>query len=295
MKRLLFTLIVITACSVVLAQTDENIINVQNRLKVEGFYFGRPTGVLDSATRAALTRYQIRHGLTVSGKLDAPTANEFKGSSTKTQMTTRALSGSWRRLSSGEMQFVEESLPPAPSPPPAARSAVASASLAPAAPAEGPGASGSVAAGATPPTALRPADVKQPAGAASNADTAERESLRAFVEAFVQAGLDRPPGSEARFFAANVDYFGSPNVPREQIRRDLVRYNEKWPHRTFWIDGEVQVEQGSANEIKLLFPLRYELRNRGRHASGKVLKSLTLLKSDNNEMQIVAVNEWKAP
>ncbi len=119
-------------------------------------------------------------------------------------------------------------------------------------------------------------------------------SLRDYVEAFVQAGLARPPGSELKFFAERVDYFGTPNVPREQIQRDLVRYNQKWPHRTFWIDGDIQIENQSGNEIKLVFPLRYELRNGSRHASGKVLKSLTLLKTANNEMQIVAVNEWKA-
>ena len=92
-----------------------------------------------------------------------------------------------------------------------------------------------------------------------------------------------------------MDYFGAPNVARQQIERDLVRYNRKWPHRRFWIDGDVQVEQQNGNEIKLLFPLRYELRKGSRHASGKVLKSLTLVKTADNEMQIVAVNESKAP
>ena len=121
------------------------------------------------------------------------------------------------------------------------------------------------------------------------------DSLRDYVEAFVQAGLARPVGSELKFFAERVDYFGAPNVARQQIERDLVRYNRKWPHRRFWIDGDVQVERQGGNEIKLLFPLRYELRNGSRHASGKVLKSLTLVKTADNEMQIVAINESKAP
>jgi hypothetical protein len=121
------------------------------------------------------------------------------------------------------------------------------------------------------------------------------DSLRDYVEAFVQAGLARPVGSELKFFAERVDYFGAPNVARQQIERDLVRYHRKWPHRRFWIDGDVQVERQSGNEIKLLFPLRYELRNGSRHASGKVLKSLTLVKTADNEMQIAAINESKAP
>src|SRR5204863_9967337 len=121
------------------------------------------------------------------------------------------------------------------------------------------------------------------------------ESLREYVEAFVQAGLARPPASELKFFGERVDYFGAPNVSRQQIQRDLVRYSEKWPHRTFWIDGEIQAEQQSGNEIKLVFPLRYELRNGSRHASAKVLKSLTLLKTAKHEIQIVAVNQWQTP
>jgi hypothetical protein len=142
------------------------------------------------------------------------------------------------------------------------------------------------------PIASPPPNVKQPPprGSLSGAD-----SLRDYVEAFVQAGLARPVGSELKFFAERVDYFGAPNVARQQIERDLVRYNRRWPHRRFWIDGDVQVERQSGNEIKLLFPLRYELRNGSRHASGKVLKSLTLVKTADNEMQIVAVNESKAP
>ncbi len=92
-----------------------------------------------------------------------------------------------------------------------------------------------------------------------------------------------------------MDYFGATNVTRQQIRRDLVRYNRKWPHRRFWIDGDIQVERQSGNKIKLVFQLRYELRNGSRQASGKVLKSLTVVKTADNEMQIVAVNESKVP
>jgi len=40
------------------------------------------------------------------------------------------------------------------------------------------------------------------------------DSLRDYVEAFVQAGLARPVGSELKFFAERVDYFGAPNVRR---------------------------------------------------------------------------------
>jgi hypothetical protein len=45
--------------------------------------------------------------------------------------------------------------------------------------------------------------------------------------------------------------------------------------------------------VKVVFPLHYELRNGPRRASGKVLKSLTLMKLSGNQLQIIAVNERK--
>jgi hypothetical protein len=109
------------------------------------------------------------------------------------------------------------------------------------------------------------------------------------------AGLARPPGSEIKFFAERVDYLGTAGVPREQVQRDLVRYHQKWPHRRFWMDGDIQIEPQSGDKVRLVVPLAYELRNGSKHASGKVLKDFTLIKTAGNEMQIVAVSEWKAP
>jgi hypothetical protein len=117
------------------------------------------------------------------------------------------------------------------------------------------------------------------------------ENLRDFVENFLQAGLALPLGSEAKFFSERVDYLGTPGVLRQDVQRDLVRYDRKWPHRRFWIDGDIQIEQPGGNEIKIAFPLRYELRNGSRYATGKVLKSLTLLRTATNELQIIAVSE----
>src|SRR5438874_773138 len=79
-KRSLITVAALTACGVILAQTNENLVRVQNRLKAEGLFFGDPTGVLDAQTRTALALYQIDHHLTVTGQLDAPTARELDAS-----------------------------------------------------------------------------------------------------------------------------------------------------------------------------------------------------------------------
>jgi len=44
--------------------------------------------------------------------------------------------------------------------------------------------------------------------------------------------------------------------------------------------------------MRVTFPLRYELRNGGKHSSGKIEKTL-VLEPGGDDFQIVAVNESK--
>jgi len=81
-------------------------------------------------------------------------------------------------------------------------------------------------------------------------------------------------------------------VDRAKIERDLQRYAAQWPERRFWIAGEVKVEPQPDSLLRVTFPLRYELRNGSKKASGKVRKSL-LLEVTGEDLQIVAVNENK--
>ena len=52
---------------------DQVTANVQRALQQEGYYFGPVTGSLAPATRAAIARYQIDHGLILTGAIDQPT------------------------------------------------------------------------------------------------------------------------------------------------------------------------------------------------------------------------------
>lgn len=105
-------------------------------------------------------------------------------------------------------------------------------------------------------------------------------------------GLDPQVGAETEFFADRVDYFGERGVTREKIRRDLQRYNDRWPQRGFWLAGELEVSRIN-EKLKVAFPLRYELQNGPKRAAGKVLKTLVLEKTGADDLQIVAVNERK--
>jgi hypothetical protein len=119
------------------------------------------------------------------------------------------------------------------------------------------------------------------------------ERLRDYVGAFVLAGLDPHVGSEADFFADRVQYYDEGMMNREKIRKDLQRYAARWPDRRFWLDGDITVDTQNGNRVKVTFPLRYELRNGGKHMSGKISKTL-VLEPAGDDLQIVAVNERKA-
>jgi Putative peptidoglycan binding domain len=259
MKRFLLCFLVVSLGVVSSLRADENVRALQNRLKAGGFYFGEVNGRYDSDTAAAVTRYQIRNGLQITGKLDEPTRHALGVAATEPKVPTPKFGEDvWRYLRKSDQASIrrlmteETKAPKAPKPtkpPPAANNAP-------------------------------PAD-------------ADRDRLHDYVAAFVLAGLDPQVGAEAEFFADRVDYFGERGVTREKIRRDLKRYNDRWPQRGFWLDGELEVSR-TDGKLKVTFPLRYELENGPKRSAGKVLKTLVLEKAGSNDLQIVAVNERKA-
>ncbi len=71
MKRL--PILIAAALLVVSASADDRIRDVQSVLKNQGFYYGEITGTETPETGAAVRRYQIRNGITVTGKLNSET------------------------------------------------------------------------------------------------------------------------------------------------------------------------------------------------------------------------------
>ena len=255
MKRLLLCFLILTLGAVGSVQADENIRALQTRLKAGGFYFGEVNGRYDSDTAAAVTRYQIRNGLQITGKLDAPTRHALGVAAAEPKVPTPQFGEDvWRYLRKSDQASIERLLHEE--------------------------------------SASQPSKTRPPSPQAPEPAKADRDRLHDYVAAFVLAGLDPQVGAETEFFADRVDYFGERNVPREKIRQDLRRYNERWPKRGFWLAGDLEVIRMN-NRLKVTFPLRYELENGPKRKAGKVLKTLLLEKSSGDHLQIVAVNERK--
>ena len=259
MKRFVLFFLFLTLGAVGSLRADENIRALQSRLKAGGFYFGEVNGRYDSDTAAAVTRYQIRNGLQITGKLDAPTSHALGVTAAAPKVPPPKFGEDvWRYLRKSDQASIkrlmaDETKARKPSKPPAASTRAA------------------------PPTS--------PAGY-------DRDRLKDYVAAFVLAGLDPQVGAETEFFADRVDYFGERSVTREKIRQDLQRYNNRWPQRAFTLAGELEVSSIDGM-LKVTFPLRYELRNGPKLSAGKVLKTIVLEKTGADDLQIVSVSERK--
>ena len=55
------------------ATADDQTRDVQAALKSQGFYYGEVTGAQNAETDAAIRRFQIRNGVTVTGKMNPGT------------------------------------------------------------------------------------------------------------------------------------------------------------------------------------------------------------------------------
>jgi hypothetical protein len=256
MKRIFLCLLLVSLAAVASALADENVRALQIRLKAGGFYFGEVNGRYDKDTAAAVTRYQIRNGLQITGKLDEPTSHALGVAATTPKVPTPKFGEDvWRYLRKSDQASIRRLM-------------------------------------AEETEASKPSKAPPPSPKAPEPANADRDRLHDYVAAFVLAGLDPHVGAETEFFADRVDYFGERGVTRDRIRRDLERYNERWPRRGFWLAGGLEVTP-MKDKVKVTFPLRYELQNGPKRSAGKVLKTLVLEKAGASDLQIVAVNERK--
>jgi hypothetical protein len=284
---------------------DDNVRAVQEKLRDGGFYVGEIDGVYSSHLAAALSRYQIVNGLPITGQLDAETAKALGAKpavATSSANDQARTSETWQGLRKSDWEFLARLNARRATPAPDANEAeTGTPQSAPAATAPGTQSAESSPQGSPPSGAAiasesdsgKPASPPPAAAAISPAPDFSTERLRDYVGAFVLAGLDPQVGAEAAFFADRVQYYNQGMKDREKIREDLKRYDSRWPGRKFWLAGDITVEPQSDKRVRVTFPLRYELRNGAKYASGKINKTL-VLEPSGDDLQIVAVNERKA-
>jgi len=275
---------------------DDNVRAVQEKLRDGGFYSGEIDGAYSSQLAAALTRYQIRKGLAVTGQLDIDTSDALGAKPAVTTGTAAPEQGSetWRQLRRREPQTTSTNAREKSSP--RTDRADSEAEPAQSSPVATPAMSKLATQSADSPPLAAPISGAKPASAppaTTSIDEFSTERLRDYVGAFVLAGLDPHVGSEADFFADRVKYYDQGVIDREKIRSDLQDYAAQWPERHFWFVGNIIIEPQHRKRVRVTFPLRYELRNGATYSTGSINKTL-VLEPVGDELQIVAVSESKA-
>jgi peptidoglycan hydrolase-like protein with peptidoglycan-binding domain len=297
-KRIALFAVMIGLALAISVCADDNVRAVQEQLRDGGFYSGEIDGAYSSQLAAALTRYQIRKGLAVTGQLDVDTSNALGAKPAVTTGTAapEQSSETWRRLRRREPQTTstnarEKSSPRADRADEEQSSPVATPATSELAmrPADSPSLAAPIS-GAKPALAA-PAPVSD-TGSSRDGDIST-ERLRDYVGAFVLAGLDPRVGSEAEFFADRVKYYDQGVIDREKIRNDLQDYAARWPERHFWFAGNLIIEPQHRKRVRVTFPLRYELRNGATYSTGTINKTV-VLEPVGDDLQIVAVSESKA-
>ncbi len=78
MRRFFTLLLLVFLCIHFTAFGESTILLVQKKLKSLGVYHGPLDGLIGSQTNAAIRRYQIKHGLTITGELSEETLHSLK-------------------------------------------------------------------------------------------------------------------------------------------------------------------------------------------------------------------------
>src|SRR5438874_10719009 len=108
MRRISLCFLILGLSGVCSLRADETMRAAQDRLKTGGFYSGEVNGRYDSDTAAAITRYQIRNGLQITGKLDIPTSHALGVAAEESEVPLRGFGeDAWRRLRKSDQEYLD--------------------------------------------------------------------------------------------------------------------------------------------------------------------------------------------
>jgi Putative peptidoglycan binding domain len=228
-------------------RADSQIAAVQEMLKTRGLYRGEINGEENNETAAAITRFQVRSGIEVTGELNEETLRSLgieapQPLEPNAEGQSRPKIEAWRALREQDRKFLEQL------------------------------------------TSAQPtAETREQIPGASQ--------IQDFVAGFVVAGISEDVEAELQFYAEKADYYDRGLVSKDFIRKDISRYNQKWPIRRYWLDGDISILNGlEADPIEVRYQIRYSVRNQQKESNGTAIKTLRLKKAEHG-LEITSVRE----
>jgi peptidoglycan hydrolase-like protein with peptidoglycan-binding domain len=136
---------------------------------------------------------------------------------------------------------------------------------------------------------LNSAQQPQTDGQALEADSLEQ--IRDFIAGFVVVGIDENVEAELQFYAPKANYYDSGVVTKDFIRRDIRRYNQKWPTRRYWLVGDIRVlNDPQADPVEVQYRIRYAVKNQQQERTGTAIKTVKLQRTSDG-LEITSVRE----
>jgi peptidoglycan hydrolase-like protein with peptidoglycan-binding domain len=136
---------------------------------------------------------------------------------------------------------------------------------------------------------LNSAQPTQPEARSMEGDLVEQ--IRDFIAGFVVVGIDENVEAELQFYAPEADYYDSGVVTKDFIRRDIRRYNQKWPIRRYWLVGDIRIlNDPQADPVEVQYRIKYAVKDQQQEKTGTAIKTVKLQKTSSG-LEITSVRE----
>ncbi|MDQ6808672.1 MAG: peptidoglycan-binding protein [Verrucomicrobiota bacterium] len=237
---------------------DDQIRQVQEELRKRNLYFGDIDGRATAELVGAVKRYQTRKGFEATGRVDEATA-----ASLHLAAMSAAANQSWPDVPVLRSDVAREI-------PEAQQIALANAAEA------NPDAS---------PNAPPPAESPAPS------ENLTPDQVNKLVEDYLRDGETEDVAAQIRYYAFPVNYFDHGPVDENFVAKDTRNYLRRWPDRKYTLTAPVTfVSAGKEGETLVEFTIAFDVRSKGRVASGRT-KNFWTLRAVNNDPKIVAIRE----
>jgi hypothetical protein len=120
--------------------------------------------------------------------------------------------------------------------------------------------------------------------------TRSQPDLKEFVRNFVTSGNYDDPAVESSFYAEEVDYFDDGKVGKAFVVNDIKNYNQRWPTRSYWVDGDptVRIVDSVRDVAKAIVVLRFSVQN-GRKTVGGSCQNTILIRDASANPKVISV------
>jgi peptidoglycan hydrolase-like protein with peptidoglycan-binding domain len=287
-RYILFALLVVT----IQCRAEDEVRSTQEELRRRNIFFGDIDGRRSSEYSEAVRRYQLRKGLTISGKEDRETLQSLG-------VTKRAP----HEPPPKELEWPEETVlksdaqidVAAAANELAAETGLPSSLLAsvPAGDAPRQRASNRSRSGRTVGESVSGSRVNSsstPRFSFSQSDSIPADVTR-FLSDYLRAVSRNDLRNELHFYADRVDYFGQRKIDRRLVEQSLRKYYQKWPNRSYTLKTPLRYAVvPSRGEIVLDFRSTFELRGKGRQAKGQTDNRI-VINTATADPRIVSIEE----